>query len=162
MASSLLLELQGVSESLAYQAGDAVQRHVLARTARRRIRLFLKKRDKLWNNTNAVTNNNNNGNMALQEDDNSIHSYSSDLNQVIALLTEKGLTGTDICTILSHTPSVALMRPTTTTNDSEEQDMDETTLDSTVTRAFTGVLSESLKLRKYDARKVSLIVVLSL
>ena len=141
-----LLSLDGVSEPLALEAGDAVQRHALARTARRRLRLFLRKRDRMWDTTVDTTN-------ALvvmnaQEDDASV---AYDLDQVIQLLSERGLTGTDICTILTHTPSVALMRP------KADSDASETTLERTVTRAFQGVLSESLQLRKYDARKVSII-----
>jgi len=143
LVAQSLLELQGVSESLALEAGDAVQRHALARTARRRLRLFLRKRDKLWGTTTTTMTNGN----TLQEDDVLLQNVNYDLHQVIELLLEKGLTGTDICTILSHTPSVALMRPT--------GDFENNTLDTTVTRAFTCVLSESLQLRKYDARKVS-------
>jgi hypothetical protein len=172
LVATRLSELPGVSPALAIQAGNAVQQHVLQRTARRRLRLFLRKRDEIWDS--STTNNNSgmtfkNGNAMMNEKDaSSILTINTpnDLNQVIQLLLEKGLTGTDICTIFSHTPSVALMRPTAvTTRDRQEDETREeeenNTLDSTVTRAFTDLLSNSLKLRKYDARKVSTLLVMT-
>lgn len=169
LVATRLSELQGVSPALAIQAGNAVQQHVLQRTARRRLRLFLRKRDEIWDS--STTNNNSgmtfkNGNAIMNEKDASsilATNTPNDLNQVIQLLLERGLTGTDICTIFSHTPSVALMRPTAVTTRDRQQDEtreeENNTLDSTVTRAFTDLLSNSLKLRKYDARKVSTLLV---
>ena len=75
----------------------------------------------------------------------------SDLQHVVDLLLEKGLSGTDVCSILTHTPSVALMRP----RNSEDGDSNKNnTLEATLQRALDQVLSNTLGLRRYDARKV--------
>lgn len=62
------------------------------------------------------------------------------LAAVLEELTEAGLTGRDIAAILAHTPSVAFMSATDT-------------LRPILDKTF-GLLSDTLKLRKYDARKV--------
>jgi hypothetical protein len=152
-----------ISKETALLAAESVQRHVVVRTARRRLRLFLKRRDtQLWasssssspsekkaNTTTTTTSQWSTGDSgALEEKDVSVsqHQY-FDLEQVIELLmVEHGLTPNDICTILTHTPSVALMRP--------RGGDGENTLERTCHRVLTELLSESLALRKYDARKV--------
>lgn len=129
-----------VSQETALQAGEAVQQHVLARTARRRLRLFLRKRDQLWENSEDTA-----AARLLVPDKNEQDSVSGLVfPHVVDLLVEQGLTANDVCSILTHTPSVALMRPR----------HGENTLESTCHQVLQHVLCDSLQLRRYDARKV--------
>jgi len=130
-----------VDETTALKTGQIVQDHVLARTARRRVRDFLKKRDVEWVQSN--NNNDNNGvvdvnvNAAADVDDSDDYEYGDvdavdsvvaaaaasslsafpdyGLQDVINLLLDFGLTGKDIAAILTQSPSVALMMPRRTT-----------------------------------------------
>ncbi|CAB9497827.1 mitochondrial transcription termination [Seminavis robusta] len=154
IAKVLMATGQGVDEQLAMEAGDCVQRHVLARTARRRVREFLKERDTMWVNgldkdggdtrNKSVSKATTNGSRTTtrQQPD-----YG--FTDVVDLLLENGLNAKDIATILTHTPSVALMRPKR-----GEEELGGETLEETVQRALSGLLCTTLKLRRYDARKV--------
>ena len=140
-----------ISQETALHAGEAVQQHVLARTARQRLRLFLRKRDQLWVNAeeNDVDDDDEVTRLLTEkkEETTTIDStrFQHDrFTHVVELLVEQGLTANDICSILTHTPSVALMRPRNGEN----------TLESTCHRVLHHVLSDSLQLRRYDARKV--------
>jgi hypothetical protein len=135
-----------ISKETALQAGESVQRHVLARTAQRRLRLFLKQRDtQLWapeENTTPLSSSS--ACAPVDKEENQLDGTFDYFEQVIEVLVEQGLTANDISTILTHTPSVALMRPRNGQN----------TLERTCHRVIRDLLSESLQLRKYDARKV--------
>lgn len=139
---NLLLE-HGVNEAAALQAGEAVQTHVLARTARRRVRDFLKKRDFEWINGGAIS---------PQLTTSSWPNY--DLKDAVSLLLDFGFTGNDIAAILTHTPSIALMRPQRADGEGPHAETGGETIEETVRRAFEQLLLSNLKLRKYDARKV--------
>lgn len=143
VAQTLLrMENAGISQETALQAGEAVQQHVLARTARRRLRLFLRKRDKLWDSEDATR-------LLPEREETDSRLSHHGLAHVVDLLVEQGLTANDVCSILTHTPSVALMRPQNGEN----------TLESTCHRVLQHLLSDSLQLRRYDARKVRIPVV---
>lgn len=149
-----LLMANSVEEDDAMEAGVAVQSHVLARTARRRVREFLKRRDKLWVDSNNGT--------LLETPGGSVRptNLGYGFEDVLQLLLENGLTGKDIAAILVHTPGVALMMPRRITDEGVTEDiLGGETLEETIKRAYDGVLRESLELRKYDARKVSAAIV---
>lgn len=160
-----LISLGADAES-AMRAGEKVQSYVLKRTARRRIRIFLRERDSLWNKLDderATT--------QLQQLVDSrvsrlgIMHPNYGFSDVVELMSGFGLTGTDICTILMHSPSVAIMMPRRSIAESipstnPETDQDSMTipagdtLEDTLSRSFVGLLQNDLGLRKYDARKV--------
>lgn len=140
--ANLLIE-HGVSEAAALQAGEVVQTHVLARTARRRVRDFLKKRDIEWING---------GTASPQVVASSWPDY--DLKDAVRLLLDFGFTGNDIAAILTHTPGIALMRPRRADGEDLTEETGGETIEETVGRAFDQLLLTKLKLRKYDARKV--------
>eukprot|EP00980_Cylindrotheca_fusiformis_P012683 scaffold3103_cov136-Cylindrotheca_fusiformis.AAC.21 len=144
------LESLGVSEPLASKAGEKVQDYVLVRMARRRVRLFLKERDSLWRDSGV-------GQSKLRDINCMFTDEPSHLNygfdDVVNVLQENGLTGTDICTILTHSPSLALMMPKVSFADDPESLSGET-LEQTLDRSLGGTLMTTLGLRKYDARKV--------
>jgi len=148
----------GACEETAMEAGNAVQNYSLARTTRQRVRKFLRDRDLKWK---TVGNNKGSaGNGALVslkepsyevsnlQQEAELRGDSYDIDDVIALLVESGLTGKDIAAIFSHTPSVSMMKARR--NDDSRGE----TLEDTLNRSFVGVLSSTIKLRKYDARKV--------
>jgi hypothetical protein len=149
----------GVDEALALQAGQVVQDHVLGRTARRRVRDFLKKREMEWVNKDRTA-------AAIGEAAEtptttslSLQSFPSyGLQDVIHLFLDFGLTTKDIAAILVHSPSVALMMPRRTFATPQQQEDEDhvggETLEETMIRAFDGVLLKTLKLRRYDARKM--------
>jgi hypothetical protein len=175
----------GVTEQAALHAGEQVQDHVLMRTARRRVREFLRERDSLWNSAKAQ-NQNNGAAMTVSQQLIEQKILNSEpphpdygVDDVIELMLEYGLTGNDISTILAHSPGIALMMPRrslatpsgvigTTAygeenrneNDQdnltseEEESLGGETLEETLNRSFTGLLCTTLKLRRYDARKV--------
>jgi len=148
----------GADETLALKAGEKVQSYALVRTARRRIRLFLRERDSIWSQQgDALVS-------SQQLMENSFFrvkmphpSYGFD--DVVEVLLEFGLTGKDVCAILSHSPSLALMMPRESfaekdaTSDLVGTSSGET-LEQTLLRSFKGLLLNTLGLRKYDARKV--------
>ena len=95
---------------------------------------------------------------------------SFNLDDVLDVMTEYGLTGNDISAVFAHTPSVAMMRARMTEDggarmiDGEEEAADmrdggggggeSYSLEETLNRAFVGLLGDTLRLRRYDARKV--------
>lgn len=140
--TKLLME-HGVDERTALKAGEAVQTHVLARTARRRVRDFLKKRDMEWIS----------GDSSNQQDaTSSWPSYG--LKDAVNMLLDSGFTGNDIAAVLTHTPSLALMKPQRIEGETLDTEVGGETIEETIRRAFEQVLLNTLKLRRYDARKV--------
>lgn len=151
----------GACEDTAMIAGDAVQNYSLARTTRQRVRKFLRDRDLKWK---TEANNSSNGKPAVSvlsgsveepsyevsnvQQEAELRADSYDIDDVIALLVQSGLTGKDIAAIFSHTPSISMMKAR------QDHDSRGGTLEDTLDRSFFGVLSSTIKLRKYDARKV--------
>ncbi|KAG7349864.1 mitochondrial transcription termination factor (mTERF) family protein [Nitzschia inconspicua] len=165
----------GAEEEEAKLAGQTVQRYCLVRTARRRIRIFLKERDNLWkrgatlsngmlDESAAATTNRDTDTVTALSMQSSVTTKALSvygLEDTLQVMQEHGLSGKDICSILTHTPSLALMMPR---KSFLEQDADSTfhsdstrtgeTLEDTLERSFHGLLLTTLGLRKYDARKV--------
>ena len=156
VANLLVSTGEGVDENLAIQAGEAVQHHALLRTARRRVREFLKERDSMWVDGGGVKDT---SSSMTDVETATTSSVSTTLTKqpdygfadVVDVLMEYGLTAKDIATILTHTPSIALMMPRKLEND---ESLEGETVEETVQRALSGLLCGTLKLRRYDARKV--------
>lgn len=138
----------GATKECAEKAGSTVQNYSLGRTTRQRVRKFLRDRDMSWASGNTDF-----------EPTYDVSSTNSDLrgtyhniDEVISLLSDAGLTGRDIAAIFIHTPSVSMMRAKR--EESATADLQGVTLEETLERAYFGVLCSSIRLRKYDARKV--------
>lgn len=161
---ALKLQALGVDHETSIKAGETVQDYVLARITKRRIRRFLQERDALWESSSSE------GGEYLDYRRGIIESMSPgavssfDIDSVITVMTEYGLTGSDVAAVFTHTPSVTMMRARTLQSDNDDDDdaVQQNTdgkrksyaLDKTLDRAFVGLLGETLKLRRYDARKV--------
>jgi len=146
-----VLESLGVEKELALQAGDKVQEYILVRMTRRRVRAFLKERESRWSASY-----NENGTSTLSEfripSEKPVRlNYGFD--DVVEVFKKYGFTGNDVCSILTHSPSLALMMPKPSFAD-ESEDLVGETLSESLDRAFRGTLMKTLGLRKYDARKV--------
>ena len=80
------------------------------------------------------------------------------VDNIVTLLLESGMTGSDCAAILAHTPSIAMMRAQR--NDPPdiaeklERKYGGETLEETIDRVLRAVLYSTLKMRKYDTRKV--------
>mmetsp|Transcript_13970 Transcript_13970/g.33875 ORF Transcript_13970/g.33875 Transcript_13970/m.33875 type:complete len:697 (+) Transcript_13970:278-2368(+) len=151
---ALKLQALGVDNKAAIKAGQIVQDYILARVTRQRIRRFLQERDNLWESGYSMPLDRNGMNAVISPSTAS----NFDIDGVIAVMTEYGLTGNDITAVFSHTPSVAIMRARTVEGAAEIDDINERrksfALEETLDKSFVGLLSETLKLRRYDARKV--------
>ncbi|OEU06989.1 hypothetical protein FRACYDRAFT_198897 [Fragilariopsis cylindrus CCMP1102] len=181
----------------AKRAGDAIERYVVARTARRRIRRFLRERDTVWDevtnnaNTRSSSSTTSSSSSSRQEleslasaaaalspaamlllsygGDEEEESTTGDFQDVVTVMKEYGLTFNDICIVLTHSPNLALRVPrkiaetavqvarekntNQAANNSVQQQYAES-LEETLDRSFKGLLQSTLKLRRYDARKV--------
>lgn len=151
---ALKLQALGVDSGAALKAGKTVQDYVLARVTRRRIRKFLQERDSLW----ASGYFNPRGRTGINESISPAAASNFDIDDVISVMMEHGITGNDVAAIFSHTPSVVMMRARQTngealTNETERKRLS-FALDETLEIAFVGLLGDTLKLRRYDARKV--------
>lgn len=149
---SLKLQALGVDSPTAVKSGNIVQNYVLARATRHRIRKFLQERDALWESGYSIP---------LVQKGTKEKSFvvvnSFDLDAVIDVMMEYGLTGNDVASVFAHTPSVSMMRARAIENEAYMAVIDgkrtSYTLEETLDRVF-GLLSDTLKLRRYDARKV--------
>jgi hypothetical protein len=182
--SQLLLGLDpSLDPALALWAGERVQAEAAFRTSRRSIREFLKNRDRQWKQkegSTAMDMNKKQEAPAFPTDLRASRSYgfedtlrllvgsqapNSNNNNATAdhhrhpfRSANYGLTARDVCEILVHTPSVALMRPLRSTPDRVDGDGGGgsgggETLEETLDRVMT-LLAGTLGLRRYDARKV--------
>jgi len=162
--------------SQAALAGERVQSTVLGRTARRQIRSFLKQRDQEWRGTSSSSSidtqpEQTTGRDSTIDGDNNIlplidsttqppSSATYGLEEVVDVLLSFGLSIKDITEIFIHTPGVALMKPHSDVYDVQDAESISPktsggeSLQKTVNRAFVELLCGTLKLRKYDARKV--------
>jgi len=154
-AQSIAIKLSslGVDGASAKEAGENIQEYVLGRVARRRIRKFLKERDAIWESRSTVATDNRAG---MRESMTLAVANNFDVDSVISILCEFGLTGNDIAAVFSHTPSVAMMRTRQITEHISDESVSKKVyvLEDTLERALLGLLGETLKLRRYDARKV--------
>lgn len=154
-------------------AGIAVQNHAYLRMRKRSINRFLKDRDELWatykliNATNPFsveTDRSFGDSQGENKEENSDKktAIKDNVEKIVSLMIEKGLTATDCAAILTHTPGIAMMRARRikkkANGNKESQDTrkksDGVTLEETLDRAYSGILFETLKLKKSDARKV--------
>lgn len=151
---ALKLQALGVDNAAAAKAGKIVQDYVLARVTRLRIRRFLQERDVLWESGSPMPLDR----KGIKEIESPVAASNFDIDTVIIVMKEYSLTGNDIAAVFSHTPSVATMRARMTENKAHIDETDgkqkSFSLEETLDRAFVGLLSENLKLRRYDARKV--------
>mmetsp|Transcript_9448 Transcript_9448/g.13399 ORF Transcript_9448/g.13399 Transcript_9448/m.13399 type:complete len:698 (-) Transcript_9448:392-2485(-) len=141
----------GVDQECAHNAGNRVQSHALARITRQRIRKYLHNRDALWASGSEQTE-------LLDKPDipeKAKNEFSCDVENVFTYLSDSGLSGNDIAAIFTHTPSVAMT--TTNSNALSPENLNKSsreTLEDIFTKTYFGLLCQTLKLRKYDARKV--------
>lgn len=147
----------GVENEAAANAGRIVQNYALARVTRRRIRKFLQERDAAWESGSTAPLVDRSG---IKESISALAAGKFDIDGVISVMTEYGLTGADVAAIFSHTPSIAMMQARSTVDESaigtggEAAVRTSVSVEQTLERAFVNLLGERLKLRRYDARKV--------
>ncbi|GAX10981.1 mTERF domain-containing protein, mitochondrial [Fistulifera solaris] len=145
-------------ETLAITAGDRVQSQALARTARRRVREFLKQRDRIWlvDGVEEV-------NVPVDDFPVGIPSeprtLQNNFENVVDLMLEYGLSVRDIAEILIHSPGIALMQARPIENEAESEtdaasSSEGETLKETLNRVLVDLLCGTLGLRRYEARKV--------
>ena len=192
VAQLLLKDGDGMDEASAKTAGDAVERYCVVRTARRRIRRFLKERDTLWASSSSSSSSSTGrseleslaaSDMATSPAASLLLSYaeqretqrrrdtSSDtedddddcfdpestpsygFEDVLDVMRDYGLKGNDLSVLLTHSPNLALRVPSKSFLRKGQTDEAET-LEETLDRSLKGLLMTTLKLRRYDARKV--------
>lgn len=154
--------IEGSSSSSSLQAaimvaGERVQSQALARTARRQVRAFLRERDVQWGVQRSVgrqtTTTTRQQAPALEQQE-----EGGAVAQVVDLLLHRyQFTIKDVVEIFTHTPGVALMRACPSPleqNATAATTRGGETLQETTDRVFVELLSETLGLRRYDARKV--------
>ncbi len=145
-------------EALAITAGDRVQSQALARTARRRVRQFLKQRDRVWLVEGVEE-------TSVPVDDFPVgiaaepRPLQNNFENVVDLMLEYGLSVRDIAEILIHSPGIALMqaRPIQAAGAGETDAASSSegeTLKETLHRVLVDLLCGTLGLRRYEARKV--------
>ncbi len=149
---ALKLQAIGVDSEAAIGAGKIVQGYALARVTRRRIRRYLQERDALWESGGYSSARIDRSGM--KETISSVTASNFDLDDVIKVMAEHGLTGIDIAAIFTHTPSVAMMKARKELGVSTIVRGESFSLEETLDRVFIRLLGETLKLRRYDARKV--------
>lgn len=148
----------GATKECAEKAGMTVQNYSLGRTTRQRVRKFLRDRDMSWASGN--TDFEPSYEVSTFSRDSFLRGTYHNIDEVISLLSNAGLTGRDIAAIFIHTPSVSMMRAKRETSTSKMDQRNSTSrsqgvsLEETLERAYFGVLCSSIRLRKYDARKV--------
>jgi hypothetical protein len=150
---ALKLQALGVDSEAAIAAGKVVQGYALARVTRRRIRRYLQERDALWESGgySSIPIDR----KGMKESISTVAASNFDVDEVIGVMTEHGLTGIDIAAIFSHTPSVAMMKARKELDAFTVGERGESfSLEETLDRVFMRLLGETLKLRRYDARKV--------
>lgn len=163
--ANVAMLLKGDGTEATRAVGVIVESMAVARAARRRVRRFLKERDQVWGSSSA-TNSGPVGEEVLAQpllsDECTTDTVSSscsnhdNMEQVINLLLQYGLSAKDICEILTLSPGIAFMQPRPADQSTESGGE---SLQETMERTFTGLLMgrsqpHELKLRKYDARKV--------
>eukprot|EP00594_Rhizosolenia_setigera_P014039 CAMPEP_0178962484 /NCGR_PEP_ID=MMETSP0789-20121207/14392_1 /TAXON_ID=3005 /ORGANISM="Rhizosolenia setigera, Strain CCMP 1694" /LENGTH=847 /DNA_ID=CAMNT_0020646643 /DNA_START=1280 /DNA_END=3823 /DNA_ORIENTATION=+ len=175
--ASILIE-NGAHSLDAYVAGVAVQNYATTRFRRRQINRFLRNRDELWatyklinatttasmSTASETTTTNTEGTVISDMQQEQEQEEMNNVEEVISLMLEFGMTPADCVAIFIHTPSIALMQPRRsvsapsingeTMTDDESSDDTGMTLEETLETTLVTVLIKTLKLRKYDARKI--------
>jgi len=192
VAQFLLANGDVTDEASARTAGDAVERYCVVRTARLRIRRFLKERDTLWATGSSAPGTSSSSSsrseleamaasdMATSPAASLLLSYAEQrerqrrstshedgddaedglestpsygFEDVLEVMRDYGLTGNDLCVLLTHSPNLALRVPRKSFLREGQTDEAET-LEETLERSLKGLLMSTLGLRRYDARKV--------
>lgn len=153
----------GVDDALA--AGFAVQNHAFERMRRRTINRFLQDRDELWATYQQL----NGAGIEYLEEPSKIMNCRregnindglpsmANLEKVVALLTESGCNGSDVAAIITHTPSIIMMRTNADNVISSGTNELETvgeSLEQTINRVVKDLLFTTLNMRKNEVRKV--------
>jgi len=162
------LLLQDAGPEMAHAAGVAVETMAVARTARRRVRSFLRERDQVWNSDadyatssaatipeTRVVDVDDIFDTANESSATTSTNDSNNLEQVLELMSDYGLSVKDCAEILIHSPGIAFMRP----KPLKDEESNGEALQQTLNRVFVELLMGrnepwQLRLRKYDARKV--------
>lgn len=111
------VNMSGQDETLFSLAGERVQSQALARTARRRVREFLKERDQAWTaDTSSISSSSSASTDTVIGAAVSIAATATSLppygvQDVVDVMLSFGLTAKDIAEIFVHSPGIALMRP---------------------------------------------------
>jgi len=168
--AQLLMANDEIDEALAKTAGDAVERYCVVRTARQRIRRFLKERDTLWASNGkkeeslsrigpeaslllyAQKEGSLDDESGLDDNKNYDSTPSYNFEDVLAVMKNYGLKGNDICVLLTHSPNLALRVPSKSFLGKGQIQAE--TLEETLERSLRGLLMKTLGLRRYDARKI--------
>ena len=178
---ALLHQQYGASLEAAYAVGTTIERIAVSRAQQKRMRSYCKLRNQIWkrdgknsdggideNDATEVVNENRSTGTPVTGVDNieenmcDIIPFSSDcsnhnnMEEIVNVMMEYGLSSKDICEILMLSPSIAFMQPrrNNNTNVATQQSLQEI-----LDRIFVGLFMGSnqpyeLNLRKYDARKV--------
>lgn len=157
-----LIEL-GSSKIAAQEAGNAVQNYSLIRTTRQRVRKFLSQRDSIWASSSSPllkSGNINEDKMTIPTINDSTfittrREQNYNIDSIIDVLIDAGLTGKDIAAVFTHTPSVSMMQAKNKSNNMSSISKGDS-LEATLNRSYFGVLCSTIGLRKCDARKVCL------
>ena len=156
----------GADKASATEAGRIVQKHVLSKTTRQRMKKFLRDRNSLWTasqptdfTNGTVIDSSNYFDLSNMRSEALLRGDSYNFDQLLKYLSDAGLAGKDISSILIHTPSISTMKVFANdkcTSESSElnDDLSLETLNGTLNKSFRELLTSRLKLRKYDARKV--------
>ena len=158
---SLLLDAGADSETAA-NAGRSIHNYAQDITRRKSIRWFLRKRDSLWANPmfgSSVST------LATGKTED-VNCDIECVSNVVSVLVNAGLNGKDCASIFAHTPSLAfrstdLISPEGGVDSEKETNLKRKgrteTVEVSLNRALNGVLCGTLQLRRYDARKVSVL-----
>lgn len=144
----------GAQENEAVTAGQSLRQYAEEKYRRESIRKFLRNRDALWNNNEYHQDN------STMEDFDSSNSISSkwcsndNVQAVVNMLLNAGLSGKDCASVFTHTPSAAFRRVVDRERNDDPSEATNESLEVTLNRVVNVVLCGLLQLRRYDARKV--------
>lgn len=156
----------GADKASATEAGRIVQKHVLSKTTRQRMKKFLRDRNSLWTasqptdfTNGTVIDSSTFFDLSNMRSEALLRGDSYNFDEVLKYLSDAGLAGKDISSILIHTPSISTMKvfaneKLTSESSEVKDDLSLETLNGTLNKSFRGLLTSRLQLRKYDARKV--------
>lgn len=196
---ALLHQKYGAALEAAYAVGTTIERIALSRTQQKRMRSYCKLRNQIWKRgSESIHQSQNRINLKTSDDERSIGedvmaedvegemcdiipfsidcSNHNNMDEIVNVMMEYGLSSKDICEILMLSPSIAFMQPRTqqrinssvspTTNETISTSIStrvaertQQSLEAILDRILIGLLMGSkqpfeLNLRKYDARKV--------
>jgi len=143
-------------ENDAIAAAQSLRHYATEKSRRESVRRFLQNRDALWKSGYSKDN----STFAQEFESNVLISTTKwcskeNVQAVIHVLVNAGLSGKDCASIFMHTPSVAFRRVVSRkNNDDPSETMTGETVETTLNRVINVILCGLLQLRRYDARKV--------